>query len=116
MELQFFNAPKKSLCFASVAEPSMQAWHRLKAMQAPWLVVTGIDGKTAGVMPVDSMREAMRQRGQGMVGSLPFRAAAVLPHRAKLSEVLEALADTAIEAVLLVDGAQVHTVVIRQPH
>ena len=114
MELQFFNAPEKSLCFASTAEPSMQVWNRVKAMHAPWLVVLGADGKATGMLPVDSMREAMRSRGQGAVGTLPFRAAAVLPHTAKLSDVLRALEAAEVEGVLLMRGDAVHTVVIRQ--
>ena len=115
MELQFFNTPKKSLCFASTGEPSMLAWHRVKAMQAPWLVVLGADGKPTGVMPMESMRDAMRAFGTGLVGSLPFRGVAVLPHDSKLSQVLAALASPEIEAVLIADGREVKTVVMRQP-
>jgi hypothetical protein len=58
----------------------------------------------------------MRSRGQGSVGTLPLRAAAVLPHTAKLSEVLRALESPEIEGVLLVKGDSVHTVVIRHAH
>lgn len=115
MELQFFSAPKKSLCFASAGEPSMAAWSRVKAMHAPWLVVLGRDGKAAGVMPAESLREAMRHGPHGIVAQLPFRGAAVLPLRSKLSEVLQALESPEIEAVLLVEGPLVHTVVTRAP-
>ena len=115
MELQFFNTPKKSLCFAFVAEPSMAAWTRVKAMHAPWLVVLGKDGKATGIVPAESLRDAMRHGTHGIVAQLPFRGAAVLPHRSKLSEVLKALESPEIEAVLLVDGELVHTVVTRQP-
>jgi hypothetical protein len=107
MELQFFSAPKKSLCFASTAEPSMTAWSRVKAMHAPWLVVLGRDGKAAGVMPAESLREAMRHGPHGIVAQLPLRS--------RLSEVLEALESPEIEAVLLVEGPLVHTVVTRAP-
>lgn len=115
MDLQFFNSPRKSLCFAFVAEPSMAAWSRVKAMHAPWLVVLGSDGQATGIMPAESLRQAMQQGPHGMVAQLPVRGAAVLPHRARLSEVLHALESPEIEAVLLAEGDLVHTVVIRQP-
>lgn len=115
MELQFFNTPKKSLCFASTADWSMAVWTRVKAMAAPFLVVLGADGRPTGVMPAESLREAMRLGPQGVVGQLPVRGAAVLPHTSRLSEVLRALEAPELEAVLLVDGEQVRTVVIRQP-
>ncbi|MDP1823834.1 MAG: hypothetical protein Q8L48_11340 [Archangium sp.] len=113
MELQFFNAPQKSLCFVSAAERSMAAWTRVKAMHAPWLVVLGPDGQATGVMPAESLRDAMRAGPHGIVAQLPSRGAAVLPHRSKLSEVLRALESAEIEAVLLVEGDLVHTVVMR---
>ena len=115
MDLQFFNAPRKSLCFASSAEPSMAAWTRVKAMHAPWLVVLDRDGNATGILPAESLRNAMQRGPHGLVAQLPFRGAAVLPHRSKLSEVLHALESPEIEAVLLVDGEVVHTVVTRQP-
>jgi hypothetical protein len=114
MQLQFFNSPSKSLCFASASEPSLAAWSRVKAMQAPWLVVIDGDGNAAGVMPAESLRNAMRQGPQGIVAQLPYRGAAVLPRNSKLSEVLSALKSPEIEAVLLVEGPMVHTVVTRQ--
>jgi hypothetical protein len=115
MELQFFNAPKKSLCFVSAGEPSMAAWTRVKAMHAPWLVVLGPDGKATGVMPAESLRAAMRHGPQGIVAQLPYRGAAVLPRHATLSQLLRALESPEVDAVLLVEGDLVHTVVMRQP-
>ena len=116
MNLQLFNAPKKSLCFASAAEPSMAVWTRVKAMHAPWLVVLDGDGHATGIMPAESLRQSVQRGPHGLVAQLPFRAAAVLPARSKLSEVLHALESPEIEAVLLMEGDQVHTVVTRQPH
>lgn len=113
MQLQFFNSPTKSLCFASSSEPSLTAWSRVKAMQAPWLVVIDDEGKATGVVRAESLRDAMRHGPQGIVAQLPYRGAAVLPRSSKLSEVLSALKSPEIEAVLLVDGARVHTVVTR---
>ena len=114
MQLQFFNSPSKSLCFATRSEPSLAVWSRVKAMQAPWLVVLDGDGKAAGVMPAESLRNAMRHGPQGIVAQLLFRGAAVLPRSAKLTDVLSALGSPEIEAVLLVEGDRVHTVVTRQ--
>lgn len=115
MELQFYNAPNKSLCFASEAEPWLEAWTRVKAMHAPWLVVLDSDGKATGVLPADSLRDAVRQGAHGIVAQLPFRGAAVLPRAARLTEMLRALESPEIEAVLLMEEGRVHTVVIRQP-
>lgn len=115
MELQFFNAPKKSLCFASAGEPSMAAWTRVKAMHAPWLVVLGPDGNATGVMPAESLRAAMRHGADGVVAQLPYRGAAVLPRHSTLSDLLRALQSPEVDAVLLVEGDLVHTVVMRQP-
>jgi hypothetical protein len=115
MQLQFFNAPNKSLCFASAAEPSLAAWTRVKAMHAPWLVVLDKHGKATGVLPAESLRNAMRHGPQGVVAQLPYKGAAVLPRNSRLSELLKALESPEIEAVLLVEGDAVHTVVTRQP-
>jgi hypothetical protein len=115
MELQFFNAPNKSLVFASEAEPSLAVWTRVKAMHAPWLVVLDREGKATGVLPADSLRHAMRQGAHGIVAQLPFKGAAVLPRDSRLSEMLKAMESPEIEAVLLMEGGHVHTVVIRQP-
>lgn len=115
MQLQFFNSPSKSLCFASSSEPSLAVWSRVKAMQAPWLVVLDGDGKATGVLPAESLRNAMRHGPQGIVAQLPYRGAAVLPRSSKPSELLSALASPEIEAVLLMEGGRVHTVVTRQP-
>ena len=114
MQLQFFNSPSKSLCFASSSEPSHAAWSRVKAMQAPWLVVLDDEGRAAGVVPAESLRNAMRHGPQGLVAQLPYRGAAVLPRDSKLSDVLSALKSPEIEAVLLMEGASVHTVVTRK--
>ena len=115
MQLQFFNSPAKSLCFATDSELMEDAWSRAEAMHAPWLVVLDRDGNATGILPAESLRNAMQRGPHGLVAQLPFRGAAVLPHRSKLSEVLRALESPEIEAVLLVDGEVVHTVVTRQP-
>ena len=113
MQLQFFNSPTKSLCFATDSEPMEDAYSRAEAMQAPWLVVLGRDGKAAGVMPTEALRKLMELGPHGTVAELPFRAAAVLPRASRLSEVLEALRSREVDVVLLVDGESVHTVVTR---
>lgn len=115
MQLQFFNSPAKSLCFATDSEPMEDAWSRAEAMRAPWLVVLGRDGKATGVMPTESLRKLMELGPHGTVAELPFKGAAVLPRTSRLSEVLQALRSPEIDAVVLVEGGAVHTVVTRQP-
>ncbi len=115
MELQFYNAPNKSLVFATGTEPSLAVWTRVKALHAPWLVVVDRDGKATGVLPAESLRSAMRHGAHGVVSQLPFKGAAVLPRTSRISDVLKALESVEIEAVLLMEGDQVHTVVTRQP-
>ncbi len=115
MELQFYNAPNKSLVFATGAEASLAVWTRVKALHAPWLVVIDREGKATGVLPAESLRNAMRYGAHGVVSQLPFKGAAVLPRNSRLSELLKALESPEIEAVLLMEGGQVHTVVTRHP-
>ena len=115
MELQFYNAPNKSLVFATGAEPSLAVWTRVKAIHAPWLVVIDRQGKATGVLPAESLRNAMRRGAHGVVSQLPFKGVAVLPRSSRLSELLKALESPEIEAVLLMEGGQVHTVVTRHP-
>ena len=90
MELQFYNTPNKSLVFATGAEPSLAVWTRVKAMHAPWLVVIDREGKATGVLPAESLRNAMRHGAHGVVSQLPFKGAAVLPRSSRLSELLKA--------------------------
>ena len=115
MQLQFFNAPKKSLCFATDTELMADVWARVEAMEAPWLVVLGRDGRATGAMPTEVLRTLMELGPPGTVAELPFKGATVLPRASRLSEVLQALKSPEIDAVVLVDGELVHTVVTRQP-
>ncbi|MFZ5439100.1 MAG: hypothetical protein ACOZQL_03785 [Myxococcota bacterium] len=113
MELQLLNAPARDLYFASERESSQHAWKRMKAMHAAWLVVVDAKGTPTGVIPGEALRDALGA-GQHLVGALPVRGATVLPLSARLTEILRALEAPETGAVLLAEGDQVRTVVLRQ--
>ncbi len=115
MQLQFFNSPATSLCFATDHERLEDVWPRVEALDAPWLVVLARDGKAIGAMPTESLRKLMQIEPHGMLGEMPFKGAMVLPRTSRLSEVLRALKSPEIDAVVLVEGELVQAVVTRQP-
>lgn len=115
MQLQFFNSPATSLCFAADHERLDEVWGRVEALHAPWLVVLGRDGRAIGAMPTDSLRKLMEVEPHGTLGEMPFKGAMVLPRTSRLSEVLRALKSPEIDAVVLVEGELVQAVVTRQP-
>lgn len=112
MRLRLLNTPSKSVCYVNPAERCDAAWVRLRQMRGELLLVRHGDDVLGALAPVQIRAQAF---GASVVGDLPLREVAVLPARARTSEVLRALSRDDVEAVLLADGAQFVSVILREP-
>lgn len=112
MNLTFITAPEKLLCVAEESDSSLSAWSRFQAHHAQLMVVKR-KGALIGAMSAKAFRAVMHGAVAASVGQLPVKSVAVLPHLARLSEILRQFAIEAVEAVILVDGERMVSVVMR---
>lgn len=110
MRLRLLNRPSTSVCYAAPSDTCVEAWVRCRRMRGELVLVRSGGGLLGALAPSQLRAPA---RGRVTVADLPLREVTVLPARARTSEVLRALAREAVEAVLLVDGAETVSVILR---
>lgn len=112
MNLTFITAPEKMLCVADEKDSSSAAWARFKAHHSALLLVKRGANVVGGLSP-EGFRDVMKGSLSVPIGSLPMKHVSVLTSRAKLSEILHEFATEDVEAVLLADGENIVSVVVR---
>lgn len=110
MRLRLLSRPSKSVCYAEPSATCVEAWVRCRRMRAELVLVRSGAGLLGALAP-SQLRVPVR--GQRTVADLPLRGVTVLPALARTSEVLRALAREDVEAVLLVDGTETVSVILR---